>query len=56
MDGTSILNNIRVLRFQHGEMTQKELAMRVGVTRDSRDRGGMHRLWNWLFVSQECSI
>lgn len=35
MDGTSILNNIRVLRFQHGEMTQKELAMRVGVTRQT---------------------
>ena len=30
-----ILNNIRTLRFVHGEMTQKELAKRVGVTRQT---------------------
>lgn len=33
-DGT-IHNNIRTLRFAHGEMTQKELAKRVGVTRQT---------------------
>lgn len=30
-----IINQIRVLRFQHGEMTQQELADRVGVTRQT---------------------
>lgn len=30
-----IQNNIRLLRFQHGEMTQQELADRVGVTRQT---------------------
>ena len=30
-----ITNNIRVLRFQHGEMTQAELAREVGVTRQT---------------------
>lgn len=26
-------NNLRQLRFEHGEMTQQELAERIGVTR-----------------------
>lgn len=30
-----IINNIRVLRFQHGEMTQQELADKAGVTRQT---------------------
>jgi len=30
-----ITNRIRVLRFHHGEMTQQELADRVGVTRQT---------------------
>lgn len=30
-----IINNIRVLRFQNGEMTQQELAVKVGVTRQT---------------------
>jgi putative transcriptional regulator len=30
-----IRNNIRVLRFNHHEMTQKELADKVGVTRQT---------------------
>lgn len=30
-----ISNNIRRLRFDHDEMTQKELAERVGVTRQT---------------------
>lgn len=30
-----IINNIRVLRFHHGEMTQQELAEKVGVTRQT---------------------
>lgn len=35
MRQTSISNNIRKLRFYHDEMTQKELADRVGVTRQT---------------------
>ena len=30
-----IVNNIRVLRFQNGEMTQNELAQKAGVTRQT---------------------
>ena len=30
-----IVNRIRRLRFDHGEMTQEELARRVGVTRQT---------------------
>ncbi|HUN76015.1 MAG TPA: helix-turn-helix transcriptional regulator [Steroidobacteraceae bacterium] len=32
---TAIRNNIRTLRFHHGEMTQQELATRVGLTRQT---------------------
>ncbi|RIH75674.1 transcriptional regulator, y4mF family [Calidithermus terrae] len=32
---TKITNSIRALRFAHGEMTQAELADRVGVTRQT---------------------
>lgn len=32
---TPIRNRIRTLRFRHGEMTQQELADRVGVTRQT---------------------
>jgi putative transcriptional regulator len=32
---TGISNQIRVLRFQHGEMTQQQLADRIGVTRQT---------------------
>ncbi len=35
MESGGIQNNIRVLRFQHGEMTQQELAQKVGVTRQT---------------------
>lgn len=35
MDGYRIENNIRVLRFQNGEMTQDELAKKAGVTRQT---------------------
>lgn len=28
-------NNIRKLRFEHGEMTQQQLAERIGVTRQT---------------------
>jgi putative transcriptional regulator len=31
----NIVNNIRTLRFDHGEMTQSELADKVGVTRQT---------------------
>ena len=30
-----IANSIRRLRFEHGEMTQQELAERIGVTRQT---------------------
>jgi putative transcriptional regulator len=33
--GVAIKNNIRRLRFEHGEMTQQTLAERVGVTRQT---------------------
>jgi putative transcriptional regulator len=32
---TQIRNNMRVLRFQNGEMTQQQLANRVGLTRQT---------------------
>jgi putative transcriptional regulator len=32
---TRVTNAIRVLRFAHGEMTQAELADRIGVTRQT---------------------
>ena len=32
---TRIINAIRALRFAHGEMTQAQLAERVGVTRQT---------------------
>lgn len=35
MAGTAIRNNIRRLRFDANEMTQAELAERVGVTRQT---------------------
>ena len=35
MEEGQIINQIRVFRFQHGEMTQQELADEVGVTRQT---------------------
>lgn len=35
MGKTRVRNNIRRLRFEHGEMTQQELADRIGVTRQT---------------------
>jgi len=35
MSGTAIRNEIRRLRFEAGEMTQAELAERIGVTRQT---------------------
>ena len=32
---TRVTNSIRTLRFTHGEMTQAELAERIGVTRQT---------------------
>ena len=32
---TRVTNQIRRLRFEHGEMTQAELAERIGVTRQT---------------------
>jgi putative transcriptional regulator len=32
---TAVTNKIRRLRFDHGEMTQQELADRIGVTRQT---------------------
>ncbi|MBB2913005.1 putative transcriptional regulator [Streptosporangium becharense] len=35
MKPTRVTNSIRSLRFTHGEMTQAELAKRIGVTRQT---------------------
>jgi putative transcriptional regulator len=35
MVATAVRNNIRTLRFEHGEMTQQVLAEQVGVTRQT---------------------
>lgn len=35
MTTSRIRNNIRTLRFHHGEMTQQQLAEKVGVTRQT---------------------
>jgi putative transcriptional regulator len=35
VSGTSITNNIRKLRFERNEMTQQDLAERIGVTRQT---------------------
>ena len=35
MGETSLTNRIRRLRFDHGEMTQQQLAQKVGVTRQT---------------------
>lgn len=35
MKPTRVTNSIRALRFAHGEMTQAELAERIGVTRQT---------------------
>ena len=33
--GTAVTNRLRALRFAHGEMTQQQLADRVGLTRQT---------------------
>ena len=35
MKKSAVHNNIRKLRFEHGEMTQQQLAERIGVTRQT---------------------
>ena len=35
MGKSRVHNSIRKLRFEHGEMTQQELASRIGVTRQT---------------------
>jgi putative transcriptional regulator len=35
MSGNELTNTIRRLRFEHGEMTQQQLADKVGVTRQT---------------------
>ncbi len=35
MSPTRVTNSIRRLRFEHGEMTQQDLAERIGVTRQT---------------------
>ena len=35
MPTSEVTNSIRRLRFEHGEMTQQELAEKVGVTRQT---------------------
>ena len=35
MKPTQVTNSIRALRFAHGELTQADLAQRIGVTRQT---------------------
>ena len=35
MTGTTLVNHLRRLRFEHGEMTQEALARTAGVTRQT---------------------
>ena len=35
MAGSELTNQVRRLRFEHGEMTQQQLADKVGVTRQT---------------------
>jgi putative transcriptional regulator len=35
MKKNQLTNNLRTLRFQHNEMTQEDLAQKVGVTRQT---------------------
>jgi putative transcriptional regulator len=35
LGATMVSNRIRQLRFEHGEMTQEQLAQRIGVTRQT---------------------
>ena len=35
MSDKKVRNNIRALRFQNGEMTQADLAMKIGATRQT---------------------
>jgi len=35
MGKSRVTNNIRTLRFHHGEMTQEQLAVKAGVTRQT---------------------
>ncbi len=35
LKATRVTNSVRALRFAHGEMTQAELADRIGVTRQT---------------------
>ena len=47
-----IRNNLRKLRFNHNEMTQQQLAEKVGVTRQTIvaiEKAITRRRWNWLF-------
>jgi len=41
MSAGAISNNIRRLRFEHGEMTQQALAERIGVTRQTVNAIGL---------------
>ncbi|MFH2114444.1 MAG: helix-turn-helix transcriptional regulator [Spirochaetota bacterium] len=35
MGNSQVRNNVRSLRFHHGEMTQEQLAVKTGVTRQT---------------------
>ena len=48
---TRVANNIRALRFAAGELTQAELAARVGVTRQTIaaiEQDGVVLAWNGI--------
>ena len=55
---TRITNSIRALRFARGEMTQAELAQRIGVTRQTIiaiEQGRYSPSLEWRSRSPRCS-
>src|SRR3546814_4465064 len=51
MSGTPIVNEIRRLRFEHGEMTQEALAQACGVTRQTRSEEHTSELQSLMRIS-----
>jgi putative transcriptional regulator len=51
MTRISIGNDIRKLRFEHGEMTQQQLAEKIGVTRQTVNAIETGKYWPSLEVA-----
>jgi putative transcriptional regulator len=51
MTRISISNEIRRLRFEHGEMTQQQLAEKIGVTRQTVNAIETGKYWPSLEVA-----